>query len=70
MECELANAVTENDKNGDGKKYIVRIMCQNKLLFVEFSEEELNILRFPEKGKQMVLFAVTELIKMIMSFSC
>lgn len=38
--------------DGDGvEKYIVRVMCQNKFLFVEFSEEELSILKFPEKGK-------------------
>lgn len=33
------------------KTYIVRIVCQNKSLFVTFKESELNITKFPEKGE-------------------
>lgn len=51
----MVSDTDENDEEGVGKKYIVRIMCQNKFLFVEFSEDELNILRFPEKGRNDVI---------------
>lgn len=33
------------------KTYIVRIVCQNKSLFITFKESELNITKFPEKGE-------------------
>lgn len=39
----------ENEK-GSEKKYIVRLMCQDELKFVQFSDSELNLKDFPEKG--------------------
>lgn len=33
------------------KKYVVRVVCQNKSLFIPFTEDELNIKKFPEKGE-------------------
>lgn len=53
MECDQLAA--KHDDESD-KKYIVRIMCQNKSRFVEFAESELNIVQFPEKGKDLRIF--------------
>lgn len=47
MDC-----VGEKNDADDEKKYIVRVLCQSKSLFVEFAESELNIVQFPEKSKR------------------
>lgn len=33
------------------ESYIVRVMCGDRFEFVAFSEDELTITKFPEKGK-------------------
>lgn len=56
MESEQLAA--KRDDDDDEKKYIVRIKSQRKLHFVEFAENELNIIQFPEKGKTIVLTSI------------
>lgn len=52
----MDSATAEINKEGEEKKNILRIMCQDKSLFVEFAENELNITRFPEKGKKIYVY--------------
>lgn len=37
------------------KTYLVRLMFQERPLFVEFREDELDVMKFAEKGKSKVL---------------
>lgn len=53
MESVVGDTTKNNEGDGE-KKYIVRIMCQKKSLFVEFAENELNIIQFPEKSKKEI----------------
>lgn len=39
------------DENQNTKKYLVRLMFQDKSLFVQFREDELEIMKFAEKGQ-------------------
>lgn len=39
-----------DNNNENGKVYVVRVICQNKSLFIPFKEEELDVVEFPKKG--------------------
>lgn len=45
----------QENENECEKKYIVRIMCQGKSMFLQFSDSELNTKSFPEKSKLLSL---------------
>lgn len=57
----------ENEKECE-KKYIVRVMCQGKLMFVQFSDNELNSKSFPEKGKFLSLVSKFKTLFLLMYF--
>lgn len=37
-------------KEDSSKTYALRVVCQQNSMFIPFKEDELNIVKFPEKG--------------------
>lgn len=53
------------------KKYIVRVVCQNKNRFIPFKEEELDTKKFPEKSEQTCKqYAMATIFHFAFCFSC
>lgn len=55
FDSEVSVATGENEKELE-KTYIVRVVCENKSMFVKFTENELNVRRFSEKGMNLFFF--------------